>query len=314
MKFRYLGTAAAEGFPAMFCRCDACEEARRLGGINLRTRSQALIGEDLLLDFPPDTYAHAMRYGLRLDAVKYLFVTHAHCDHFSPDDLTMRGAPYSHRMRQARLNVYGNDGVEELFERARADMPAEMAESYTFVRLRAYTPVQAGAYTVIPLPARHSGGREPFIFAIRGEGKNILYAHDTGMIFGEVFDFLAKEKLRFDLVSLDCTMVANPVSDEGCHMGVDGCVRVLARLTENGNADGDTLCYANPVSDEGCHMGVDGCVRVLARLTENGNADGDTLCYANHFSHNGAPLQENLERLLSPHGIRVAYDGLGIEL
>ena len=61
MKFRYLGTAAAEGFPAMFCRCDACEEARRLGGINLRARSQALIGEDLLLDFPPDTYAHAMR-------------------------------------------------------------------------------------------------------------------------------------------------------------------------------------------------------------------------------------------------------------
>lgn len=207
MKFRYLGTAAAEGFPAMFCRCDACEEARRLGGINLRTRSQALIGEDLLLDFPPDTYAHAMRYGLRLDAVKYLFVTHAHCDHFSPDDLTMRGAPYSHRMRQARLNVYGNDGVEELFERARADMPAEMAESYTFVRLRAYTPVQAGAYTVIPLPARHSGGKEPFIFAIRGEGKNILYAHDTGMIFGEVFDFLAKEKLRFDLVSLDLSLI-----------------------------------------------------------------------------------------------------------
>ena len=141
MKFRYLGTAAAEGFPAMFCRCDACEEARRLGGINLRTRSQALIGEDLLLDFPPDTYAHAMRYGLRLDAVKYLFVTHAHCDHFSPDDLTMRGAPYSHRMRQARLNVYGNDGVEELFERARADMPAEMAESYTFVLLSPYTSV-----------------------------------------------------------------------------------------------------------------------------------------------------------------------------
>ena len=76
----------------------------------------------------------------------------------------------------------------------------------------------------------------------------------------------------------------------------------------------DCTMVANPVSDEGCHMGVDGCVRVLARLTENGNADGDTLCYANHFSHNGAPLQENLERLLSPHGIRVAYDGLGIEL
>ncbi|HBJ10614.1 MAG TPA: carbon-phosphorus lyase, partial [Ruminococcaceae bacterium] len=38
MKFQYLGTAAAEGFPGMFCSCDTCEKARKAGGRNIRTR------------------------------------------------------------------------------------------------------------------------------------------------------------------------------------------------------------------------------------------------------------------------------------
>ena len=43
MKLTYLGTAAAEGWPAAFCNCDGCRAARRLGGRNIRTRSQALV-------------------------------------------------------------------------------------------------------------------------------------------------------------------------------------------------------------------------------------------------------------------------------
>lgn len=43
MKITYLGTAAAEGFPAMFCNCEYCREAKKLGGKNIRTRSQAII-------------------------------------------------------------------------------------------------------------------------------------------------------------------------------------------------------------------------------------------------------------------------------
>ena len=37
----------------MFCRCELCEKARALGGKNIRTRSQALVNDDLLLDLPP---------------------------------------------------------------------------------------------------------------------------------------------------------------------------------------------------------------------------------------------------------------------
>ena len=50
MKVTFLGTAAAEGFPAVFCNCRFCKEARVLGGKNLRTRSQSIVNDDLLID------------------------------------------------------------------------------------------------------------------------------------------------------------------------------------------------------------------------------------------------------------------------
>ena len=116
------------------------------------------------------------------------------------------------------------------------------------------------------------------IFVIQKGGKTILYGNDTGMLYDEVFDYLKQQKICFDMVSLDCTEVENFVPDEGFHMNIDGDVRVIKRLAENGN-----------VSEK-------------------------TLFFANHFSHNGDPRQERLEKLLRPHGIAPAYDGLEVEL
>ena len=58
------------------------------------------------------------------------------------------------------------------------------------------------------------------------------------MLYEEVFDYLKEQNVYFDMVSLDCTMVENPVSDEGSHMGIDGVVRVKARLMEAGTRTG----------------------------------------------------------------------------
>ena len=64
MKITYLGTAASEGLPAPFCTCEVCRRAREAGGKSVRTRSQALVDESLLIDFPPDTYLHWLRTSL----------------------------------------------------------------------------------------------------------------------------------------------------------------------------------------------------------------------------------------------------------
>ena len=278
MKFKFLGTGAAEGFPAMYCGCAACEAARREGGKSLRTRSQAMIDDDFLIDYPSDSFAHAMQYRLRMDTIKYIFATHSHLDHFAPEDATMRGLAFAHNIREPLVTVYGNEAIKKVYDWAYGMMIGKIKDGYSFQLLQAYKPVQAGGYTVIPLPARHDPNENCFIFVIRKGGKTLLYGNDTGMLYEEVFDYLKREKIYFDMVTLDCTMVENPVSDEGSHMGIDGDVRVIKRFAENGNIDGKTLLFAN------------------------------------HFSHNGDPRQERLEKLLQPHGIAPAYDGLEVEL
>ena len=95
MRIRYLGTAAAEGWPALFCRCEACRKAASLGGKNIRTRAQAVIDDRILMDLGPDTYLHMLHQGLDLPAIHTLLVTHAHQDHWYPLELLLRGEPYA---------------------------------------------------------------------------------------------------------------------------------------------------------------------------------------------------------------------------
>ena len=73
MKLRYLGTAAYEGIPSLFCQCELCKKARELGGKNLRSRSQALVNDDLLIDFPPDTSLHYMKYNFNYLKIIFFF-------------------------------------------------------------------------------------------------------------------------------------------------------------------------------------------------------------------------------------------------
>lgn len=57
MKLQFLGAAAAEGFPNLFCHCDACDKARRLGGRNIRSCTSVIIDDVLKVDYPPDSFS-----------------------------------------------------------------------------------------------------------------------------------------------------------------------------------------------------------------------------------------------------------------
>ena len=111
MKITDYGTAAGEAWPGVFCRCELCEKARALGGKNIRTRSQTLVNDDLLLDLPPENHMHSLLYGLDLSKVEALLFTHSHSDHCYPEDLEFLREPYSHT-RKSLLEVYGNTAVE----------------------------------------------------------------------------------------------------------------------------------------------------------------------------------------------------------
>jgi len=55
MEIKILGTAASEGWPAIFCACETCRRAREVGGKNIRSRASVQFGPRYKIDLPRDT-------------------------------------------------------------------------------------------------------------------------------------------------------------------------------------------------------------------------------------------------------------------
>ncbi len=113
MELKYLGTAAAEGFPAFYCACDNCRIAKQRGGKNIRARSQALIDNKLLIDFPCDTYWNLTKTNTQILNIRHCLITHTHTDHFYPVDLRYIKKGFSQPPKDWSLTVHGNDYVGE---------------------------------------------------------------------------------------------------------------------------------------------------------------------------------------------------------
>jgi phosphoribosyl 1,2-cyclic phosphate phosphodiesterase len=276
LKLTYYGTAAGEGWPGLFCNCDLCKAARDLKGKNIRTRSQALINEDLLIDLTPDTNMHCIVYGLDLSTVDNLLVTHSHSDHFNASEIELLRDPFAHE-RPNIFQVYGNNRVKE---KIWMDVPGveegEDKSKFKFHYAEPFQPIAIKDYIVVPLLALHDKKEECLFYQVTQDGKTILYAHDTGAFPEQTIEYLKANKVHLDLVSLDCTTQSEP--------------------------DGKN------------HMGLIDAVKEKQRLTELGLGDENTVWVVNHFSHNGLWLHDQMVTEADKYGFLVSYDGMSIEI
>ena len=83
MKIHFYGTSGGGAQPELYCSCRICNYAREHRGPDLRTRSQALINNRLLVEFPVDTMMHAFYGGLDVRKYHHVIITHNHFDHIS---------------------------------------------------------------------------------------------------------------------------------------------------------------------------------------------------------------------------------------
>lgn len=238
MKLHFYGTGASEGVPAIFCKCNYCERIRKLGGKNFRSRTSCQIDDNLMIDFSADIFDH-MRYGgLDMNQIDYLMITHAHSDHFYPEELLHIAPPFSMSPVPGKLTVVGNPTVCERL----TEVGAQRASDYLkVVCIRNFEEMAMGDFSIKALPANHDKTQECHLYILRKDGKTLLYAHDTAYFSEETWKALNEEHL--DGVVLDCTCCNGPTHFQN-HMGFEDDLRVKSRMIENHIADENTVFVA----------------------------------------------------------------------
>lgn len=274
MKLKYLGTAAAEGIPGVFCNCRVCRNALEVRGKEIKTRSQALLDDKLLIDFPPDTYLHILNYGLDLRNINNCIITHNHFDHLFPEDFWCRFEGIAYDINEDPFNVYVTEsGYNEATTRFAAHTNQKRVK---FHKISPFEPFDIEDYHIIPLAADHDPKSDPVIYIIEKGEKSLLYANDTGIFPDSTWEYLAKYDKKFNFISIDCTGMAQK---------------------------GWT----------GSHLCLETDKEVCDRLAEMGLCDDNTVMYVNHFSHNGQCTHEELVVEAEKYGFLVTYDGLEVD-
>lgn len=275
MKLLVCGSGASEGIPALFCNCDVCNYAREHGGPELRSRTAYQIGDTMRIDFGPDIIHHQLKYNLRLDKLRHLFMTHDHRDHFTPVALSYRAPGYAHF--DTVMNFYALPHIIDMVTAAFARHNTNIiACKINPIPLKYFQEVYLDDLDlkVTCLPATHETYTKTSIYAIKGKDSQFFVATDSGYFFQETWEKL--KDFKFNTVILD---------------GTSGVL--------NGRSS---------------HMGRACVLEVVERMHNIGCVDNNTLILTNHFSHNGKMTHADMLNFYGPHRIHPAYDGLEIQL
>ncbi|MDD2708655.1 MAG: hypothetical protein PHV34_11755 [Verrucomicrobiae bacterium] len=291
MKFQFLGTAAGEQYPGMWCRCENCRKARELRGRNIRKNSCAFIEPNILIDCPNEVFMQAERFGVDLVDLEYLFVTHSHEDHFNLFpigwrylDPRIKSPPPSNAVGSRftelkKLHIVGNrlvcQMIEDLLIKKAGFRYEECAlEVHLAEPFKKYS---IGKVDFIPLKANHSenqAGVPPLNYIMFVKGRTILYALDTGWFFPETYEMI--KQFKYDLVVVEGTF--------GYGADLEG------------------------------HFNYSKLERAVKLFAKDGLLkDGSPFC-ASHLSPHFAPVHDELAPLLAGKGITAAYDGMKLEL
>lgn len=277
MKLQYLGTAAAEGVPALFCDCENCRRSRRLGGRNLRTRSQALVDDRILIDFPADTYAHFLRYDVPMSDLHTCLVTHSHSDHLYPADVAMRMDGFAHLHRRQPLTFYADESSYQMLRREIEENRIDPAD-VDAVRIAPFVPFQVEGYTVTPIRASHDPKSSPVLFVVEKDGNSLFYANDSSEYVLESMECLKAIGHSLDVISLDCTEACNETTYVG-HLCLSRCAALRETLLREGIADSRTVFVLNHFSHNGKQVVYDDFVEIARRQDFLVSYDGMTLTF-----------------------------------
>ncbi len=247
MKITILGSGAAEGIPAFYCRCRVCSHAATNRGRNVRMRSSVLIDDALKIDYGPDSYAQTLAHGIDMRSVRIVVISHAHEDHFTPTEFIWREHYFIQDNGPATIGLYGNNTVGELFDglAKRYGIPRKDLLQRLKIRYSETAPFQSidvDSYRIHTIAATHDPRQVAMNHVIEREGVRVLVGFDTAWYQSETWDYLTSlcSEKPLDFVLMDCTM--GKLSGGDTHMGIDDNERVRDEMSARDTRRGHAVC------------------------------------------------------------------------
>lgn len=265
MKIAFLGTGASEGIPSMHCKCAVCENARKVGGKEIRSRMSVLIDDKLMIDCPPDAYMHAIKYKIDYGKVKDMLITHSHSDHCYVDNIIPRVFRLDGQEFET-FHVYGNNTVVEMINAATNEEDFIKAHELYYSSSTAIKD-----YRVTPFRAAHILGEKCMLYLVEKDGKRYLHLADTGVLDEEIFDWLRDRKAVIDAVAIDTTYGLIE-TEYGGHLNFKQSIKTCEKFRQKGIFTADTQIYMTHI----CHCG--GTHELLSKRAE---------AYGMHVAYDG---------------------------
>lgn len=193
--------------------------------------------------------------------INHCIITHAHGDHFFPDELAGASVACMHPRKDWHFELYGSEDISVVEPYTKRG-----GGRFSYNKVLPFEPFTVGALTVTALKAVH-GTDNPYIYLITDGEKTLFYALDSDYYPEETWEYIAKTKPCIDMVVFDCAEGNTPVMDyvgHGCMNTNDDCRN---RLKELGCVHKDTLY----VLDHFSHNGLDNVYDIIRPIAEKRN-------------------------------------------
>lgn len=246
MKITFLGSAAAEGIPLPYCRCQTCEHAREHGGKNIRKRCSYLINDDMLVDMGPDLFISCALHNVNLLNTKYMLVTHSHLDHLNVQNLKLRAENFRPNKDLPEVTLVGGPTTMAALNQSGA---SDKRMALRRVPINPYDHVTLPDYEVQSVKATHFptvGDAMNYVIA-DGQTK-VLIASDTGIYEDKAFQQLKNAQL--DVLIIEATKGDQPSNK--IHLNIEDVQSMIAKMKEMGTVTNETEIYATHFAHQNC--------------------------------------------------------------
>ena len=256
---QFLGTGAAEGIPAPFCRCPNCEYARKVGGRETRLRTCFRLTDSIMIDLGADAVVQAMKYG-DMSGINHVLVTHTHDDHLNPHMLMECFWAKDYR---ETLHYYFTDRAFEIVEHWRNSpwilkgRVREFEEKgyIAFHKLQFGERIEVDNIGFTPFRGNHTGNvkeNSAMYLVELPDGRNLFYGLDTGVYLPETIEALQKHHI--DIFISENTMGPDSAVPHREHMRMEDVRELAGKLLEQGTLDEHSILYLTHINHRSTHI------------------------------------------------------------